>query len=171
MTVASVMTPAEVTLRESDSVTRAVHELVSRRLLIVPVLNEAGGLGGLFGVHRLVELLLPGAATARDGITDLSFVHDSLEDFRAKMRQLAEQLLGDLVQRRLRDIKDHPIIQYLHGEPVVVHPSTPLMEVLLLLFHTHSTLPVVEEQEPRRFLGIVSYWNVLDALSKRGSGP
>lgn len=170
MTVASVMTPSEVTLRESDTVTRAVHELVSRRLLLVPVLNDKGGLSGLFSVHRLVELLLPRAATARDGILDLSFVHDSLEDFRVKMRELAGHLVGDLVQRRLIDIQDHPISQYLHGEPVVVHPSTPLMEVLLLLFHTHSTLPVVEEQEPKRFLGIVSYWNVLDALSRRRSG-
>ena len=171
MTVASVMTPAAVVLRESDTVARAVHELISRRLLIVPVLDEAGRLSGLFGAHRLVELLLPSAATVRDGIPDLSFVHDSVEDFRAKMRQLAGQLVGELVHKRLHDIKDHPLSQYLHGEPVVVHPDTPLMEVLLLLFHTHSTLPVVEEQEPKRFLGIVSYWNVLDALSKRQSGP
>ena len=164
------MTPAEVTLRASDTVSRAVHELVSRRLLIVPVLNDGGGLAGLFGVHRLVELLLPRAATARDGILDLSFVHDSFEDFRERMRELAGQLVGDLFLQRLHDIQEHPVSQYLHGEPVVVHPSTPLMEVLLLLFHTHSTLPVVEEQEPRRFLGIVSYWNVLDALSRRQSG-
>ncbi len=91
MTVASVMKPAAVTLRESDTVMRAVHELVNHRLLIVPILDDGGTLTGLFGVHRLVELLL--------------------------------------------------------------------------LYHTHSTLPVVEEEEPKRFLGIVSYWNVLDALS------
>ena len=165
MTVASVMKPAAVTLRESDTVMRAVHELVNRRLLIVPILDDGGTLTGLFGVHRLVELLLPGAPTARNGILDLSFVHDSLDDFRDRMRELAAQLVGDLVQRKLHDIQDHPISQYLHGQPVVVHPSTQLMEALLLLYHTHSTLPVVEEEKPKRFLGIVSYWNVLDALS------
>lgn len=170
MTCETVLTPAPVTLREEDTVARAVQELIQRRLLIVPVLDERDRLIGLFGVQRLVELLLPTAATAPHGLADLSFVGDRLEDFRDKMGELAGHLLGEHIQRRLHDIRDHPLREYLHDEPVVVHPNTPLTEALLLLYHSHSTLPVVEEEAPGRFLGIISYWHVLERLSARTAG-
>jgi len=86
------------------------------------------------------------------------------------MRELAGHSLGEHIQRRLHDIRDHPLREYLHDEPVVVHPSTPLTEALLLLYHSHSTLPVIEDRAHGRFLGIISYWHVLERLSARTAG-
>ena len=151
MTCATVMNTRPLTLRVDAPVSNAVEIFLRHACHTLPVVDAEGRFAGLFGVHRLLGLLLPKVATLKDGLTDLRYVQDTLAD----------------VRRRLADIAGHAVGDYLDEPAAVLRPDTPIMETLLMLYHHHDGLPVVEEASGR-LLGIVSFRDVLDKIAPAG---
>ena len=101
----------------------------------------------MFGVNCLLRLVLPQAALMERGLTDLSFVSDSLKDLR----------------RRLKESEDQPVTICLSDEATVIGPDTPLLETLLVLYQDPPQHPGGRPKD-RRLLGVVSYWDVGRAI-------
>ena len=148
MTCATVMNARPLTLRVDAPVSNAVEIFLRHPGHTLPVVDAEGRFAGLFGIHRLLGLLLPKVATLKDGLTDLRYVQDTLDD----------------VRQRLQEIKGLTVGEYLDDPAAVLRPDTPIMETLLMLYHHHDGLPVVEESSGR-LLGIVSFRDVLDKIA------
>jgi CBS-domain-containing membrane protein len=146
-TARDVMDPNPTVLAATDTVGTGIGYIMEKRFRNVPILDAEGCYLGVFGVNCLLRLVLPQAALMERGLTDLSFVSDSLKDLR----------------RRLKESEDQPVTICLSDEATVIAPDTPLLETLLVLYQTRRSIPVVDPKD-RRLLGVVSYWDVGRAI-------
>lgn len=152
MTCQTVMLQKPVTVRDSDSLTQALDTLFAHRIKSVPVIDSEHIYRGLFGIHTLVRVLLPRAATLNEGsgLTDLAFVHDTLDNLKDRLTQrLPESVLA------FTDTSFAPLA-----------PTVSLLETLLLLHRHRHSLPVADPATGR-LLGIVTYWEMLARLTGR----
>lgn len=150
MTCKSVMTVAPLTVNGDDAVRHAVDLVLTQQSLAIPVLEKDGKLCGMFGLHRLLELVLPRAASMDQGIGDLAFMRDRVQDLQARLNHIAE--------RPVRDFAEPPA--------AVLHPDTPLVETLFLLYKTRHVLPVTDKASGK-LVGTVSSWLVLRHITGR----
>jgi CBS domain-containing protein len=118
------------------------------------VVDEHGRYLGVISSNRLLASILPKAATMDEGMADLSFVKDTVEDLRERWRE-AENL---------------PVTQFIDTSLRTVPPDASLTETLLALYQNRTSLPVVEE-DTGRLVGIVSHWGVGMAVLGRNGGP
>jgi len=146
-TARDVMDPHPTVLAATDTVAKGIGYIMENRFRNVPIVDEQGRYLGVFGVNCLLRLILPQAALMEHGLTDISFVSDSLRDLR----------------KRLKEHEDQPVTICLSDEATVVSPDTPLLETLLILYHSRRSIPVVDPKD-RRVLGVVSYWDVGRAI-------
>ena len=130
-------------LRETDTIGKGVQLIMEHRYRNVPVVDEEGRYLGVFGVSSLLRLVLPKAATLERGLTSIPFVTDTLKDLRL----------------RLREVEDQPVTFCMTEDVVVVTPDTELVETLLVLYRTRTSLPVVEKRTGR-LVGMISYFDV-----------
>jgi CBS-domain-containing membrane protein len=141
------MDPNPTVLAATDTVDKGIGYIMSGRFRNVPIVDSQGCYLGVFGVDCLLRLVLPKAALMEQGLTDISFVSDSLKDLR----------------RRLRESENKPVTICLSDEATVVAPDTPLMETLLVLHQTRRSIPVVNPEDGC-LVGVVSYWDVGKAI-------
>ncbi|MGD2081692.1 MAG: CBS domain-containing protein [Chromatiales bacterium] len=141
-TASSVMDPQPSVMRADEPITKAIDIIMKNRYRNLPVVDYDGRYLGIFGISCLLRLVLPKAALMEGGLETLSFVGDTLSDLRA----------------RLKEFKDEPVSTCLSAEVSVVRPDTPLIETLLILYRTRTSLPVVDP-ETRRLVGMISYWD------------
>jgi CBS-domain-containing membrane protein len=146
-TARDVMDPNPTVLAATDTVGKGIGYIMEKRFRNVPIVDGAGAYLGVFGVNCLLRLVLPQAALMEHGLTDISFVSDSLTDLR----------------RRLKESEDQPVTICLSDEATVIAPDTPLLETLLVLYQTRRSVPVVDPHD-NRLLGVVSYWDVGRAI-------
>ncbi len=146
-TARDVMDPNPTVLTATDTVGKGVGYIMQNRFRNVPIVDDDGCYLGVFGVNCLLRLVLPKAALMEHGLTDISFVSDTLKDLR----------------RRLRECEDESVTICLSDEATVIEPDTPLLETLLVLYQTRRSVPVVNPKD-RRLLGVVSYWDVGRAI-------
>lgn len=153
MTARLVMNEHPITLRRTDRLRDAAEIILTHRFCNVPVVDDAGRYLGVISTNRLLKAILPLAATIEDGLTNLSFVKDTLEDLRERWHEAA----------------DLPVTTVMDTDIRTVTPDTSLTETLLELYHNPPTLPVVEEATGR-LVGIVSHWGVGMAVLGRNGG-
>ena len=150
-----IMTADPVTITPDLTASDALKKMYHAHYRSMPVVDAEDHFVGLFSIYRLIELLLPRAALARQGSLDnLSFVHESVEELLERLQKLANLPVSELLEKkkRLR----------------VCKPSTSLPEMLLLLHEGHTSLPVViVKGKNKRLVGIVSYWDVLSKLATK----
>ena len=114
----------------------------------LPVVDDDGRFLGVFSTVHLIELLLPVAATVEGGLTDLSFVQDSLDDIR----------------ERYKNVENHKVGDFIESEHVpVVHTETSLVEAMLLLYK-HRTHVTVVEESTNKVVGVITVNGILEAL-------
>ncbi len=144
MTAKVFMNPDPVILRTSDTIAYGAEQIMAKQRRDLPVVDDEGRFQGMLTVNRLLYLVLPKAVTMEQGLDALPYVQDSLEDLR----------------ERLNKYLDKPISLCLKKNDVaVVHPDTPLLETLLILYNARSNLPVVEK-DTGKLVGTISYYNV-----------
>jgi CBS domain-containing protein len=148
MTAATVMTSPPMALKQDDTLAHAVQVLLREHLSSLPVIDGQGRYLGTFGMHVVLGLLLPKAATWTEGVPDLAFLPDNLEYLR----------------RHLGALQDEPVGNHLDRAAPLVRPNAPLVEALLLLYRHDGILPVVEEQDGK-LVGSVSACDMLRALT------
>jgi len=147
MNYLDVMSEPPLVLRRDDSVADALKCMLEDRLTSVPVADAKDRFIGMFRVRRVVGLALPKAATIDHLVEDISFINESVAD----------------LTRRLDTMRDDPVSKHLDDTVPVVRPAMALAEILLLLYRSSNTLPVVEEPS-RKLLGIVTSQRVLNVL-------
>jgi CBS-domain-containing membrane protein len=149
MSLLNVTNTHPVTLTLEHTVGEALRLMLQHRLESMPVLDERQHLAGRFGVHELLGLLLPRAATLEQGLTDLSFIVNT-----------SEHLRSHLLQVSAHKVEDHM------AEAVTLRAGTSLPEALLMLYQHGNELPVAEANG--QFVGMVSPWEILAALATPG---
>ena len=141
-----------VKLRPTDKVSDAFRLMHSRQIRNLPVVGEDDQFIGLFGIRRMIHLMLPKAAQIKHGLKDLSFMPDELGELNHR--------LVDIGNRKVVDMLEH------HKKLVFCKPSTPFPEVLELLDRSKdASLPIiVVSGKKNKLVGMVSAWDVLEKL-------
>jgi len=152
VTVENIMSFRLIKLRPADKVCDALQIMHTHQIRNLPVVDEEDQFVGLFGIRRLMTLLLPKAAQIEHGLKELSFMPDEVEG----------------LYERLGEIGQKPVIEYLEKKKNLVFckPSTSFPEVLKLLEQNPNTsLPIiVVKGKKKKLVGMVSAWDVLEKL-------
>jgi CBS-domain-containing membrane protein len=150
MTCQSIMNPDPPCLREQDTVAKAVDLLLEKRLLAMPVIDGNRIYKGLFAKSRLFGLLLPGIVAIEQMLPKIAHLPDInfLPDYLPEM------------QDRFRAIADHPVINYADLHVPVVHPDSPVVAAVLVVFRTRNFVPVIEPGTGT-LVGMISSWDTI----------
>jgi CBS-domain-containing membrane protein len=152
MTSAEIYNTEFPALKDTDSVADATRRMLADRVSDLPIVDQAGRFVGMFKIAGLLAVLLPKAATMDYGMPDLAFVSDTIEQ------------LG----RRMREIENRPVRDYMAAPDHVVHPKTSPLEIVLLLYKGSNAIPVVDE-DTGALVGMVAARDVLAALQPAGA--
>lgn len=147
MSASQVMDPHPVTVKPTDSIKTVVTLIMEHRYRSLPVVDDQGCFLGTVGVNCLLKLVLPRSAVMGKGLESLSFVHDSLKD----------------LQLRLSEQSNQQVEVCMNTDSPVVAPDTSLLETLLTLYRSKSSIPVVEP-ETGKLIGMISYFDVGEAI-------
>ncbi len=151
MTCQNVMLTNPVTVSDGALLSEAIDLLLEHRIKTLPLVDGQGRYRGLFGIHTLIQTLLPRAAILSSaGLTDLTFVRDTLAT----------------VSERLTERLKEPVLNFSDREFAPLTPDESLLETLLFLHRHRHTLPVVDPASGR-LLGVVTYLGVLAKLAGR----
>jgi len=153
MTAAAIMNAQPVVLHDTDTIAQALAAMQQHHARSLPVVGERKRFLGQFGMHAVLGLLLPRAATLNTGLGDLSFIADEPEHLRERLRQASGERVAD----------------HLEAAPDVVEPDTPLSEILLVLYRHGGNLAVVDKASGE-LAGVISPWDVVAALGQREAG-
>ena len=143
MTAVSVMDPNPTVLKPTDVINTAAKYIMEHRYRNLPVVDENGCYLGIFGVNCLLRLVLPQAAIMEKGLESVSFIHESLAD----------------LHNRLHEVENEPVTVCMSTDVTTVPPDHPLVDTLLILYRTKTSIPVIEPAT-RKLLGMISYWDV-----------
>jgi len=143
MNAESVMDPNPTVLKSTDIISTAAKYIMEHRYRNLPVVDEEGRYLGVFGVNCLLKLVLPKAAIMEQGLDSLSFMRETLAD----------------LHDRLRRAEHERISVCMNTDVATVSPDTPLVETLLILYRTKTSIPVVEPNSGR-LAGMISYFDV-----------
>ena len=147
MTARLVMDPDPPVLRPTDVIGTAADVIMRGRYRHLPVVGADGRYLGMFGVNCLLGMVLPRAITMEEGQSLAHIPRDTLSD----------------LHRRFQEFEDQPITLCAMEEAIVVHPDTPLIQTLFILYNNRANLPVVDP-ESGRLEGLVSYWDAGAAI-------
>ena len=152
MTSAVIYKTEFPSLKDTDTVAEATRRMLDNHVSDLPVVDGSGALVGMFRLDRLFAVLLPRAATLGDGVPDLAFMPDTIEQLR----------------ERMREIEGSAVREFVVEPDQVLHPETSPLEAVLLLYKGANAIPVVAA-ESGRLIGMVSARDVLAALQPGGS--
>jgi len=140
-TTASIMDPHPTVVRSTDLIHSAIRRIMQNRYRHLPVVDDEGRYVGIFGINNLLRLVLP--KTAINGLDNEPWIHETL---------------GDL-NERLMECQNDPVASCLRTDIAAVYPDTPLIETLVLLYHSKCPVPVVTHGKGE-LAGMVSYFDV-----------
>lgn len=156
MTCADIMTSDPTVLHPQDTVERAIDLLLEQRLLALPVVAADGTYLGMFAKSRLFGLLLPVVVAIEQmlpqvaKIPDLDFLQDYLPDMQERLALLAKHAVGDYADKTVP----------------VLHPESPVIAAILLVYRTRNFVPVVEAKSGK-LVGMISTWSALAKLREQ----
>lgn len=158
MSCQSVMLSTPVVVLTDVSVAATIDLMFEHRLRTLPVVDAQGIYQGLFGIQFLLKELLPKAATMNQeqGLSALTFMHDSLDDVR------------DMLKERMASLYPKAVGMAAHREIVPLSPEDGLLEAMLRVYHAGFSLPVVDKKT-QKLVGIVSHWSILAKLTGRSA--
>jgi len=142
MYAAEVMDPNPTTLKATDTIECAANYIMDKRYRNMPVIDENHRYVGMFGVNCLLRQMIPRSVLTHKGLENVGFIHETLDD----------------LYRRFDEVKHQPISVCMGPDIQPVNPDTPLVETMLQLYETRSSIPVVDKNN--RLLGMISYWDI-----------
>ncbi len=146
-TAAAVMDPNPTWVKPEDRVVTALNHIMKYRYRNLPVVDNKGRYVGIFGVNYVLRLVLPKAALIPDGLTAVPFINETLAD----------------LHQRLQEVENEPLSKWMSTEVTTVPPDKPLVETLLILYRTKTSIPVVEPKTGK-LVGMISYWDVTESI-------
>ena len=152
MEIESILLTNPRTMGADETVSEAVRLMKEFGMRNLPVVDGEGKLLGVFTTVHLIELLLPKAATIEGGLSDLSFVHDTIDDVRERWKEIQDHRVGDFIET-----DDIPLAT----------AETSLIEVLLLISQNRTHVSIVDE-DSGKVIGVITLSKILDALEGDG---
>ncbi len=146
MTARTLMRSNPVMLRTTDTVAAAAQIILQHHLRHLPVIDEQGRYAGTFGIYSVLQLAMPKAVLISAKMDNVDFMHET-------DRHLAQ---------RLRERGQEPVSQWLSRDPVA-YPDTSAMQVMQMILHGHTSIPVVDRGS-QHLEGMISSWDVLRVL-------
>ena len=143
MTARLVMDPEPLLLHPEETIGDAAVKILQKRYRSLAVVDGEGRFLGLVTVSSLLYLVLPKATTMQGGVESVPYMDVSLSDLKARFLKHA----------------DRPVNCCMEPPKAVVHPDSPLLEVLLTLYRNKQNLPVVD-RDSGRLVGMISYFDV-----------
>jgi CBS domain-containing protein len=143
MNALEAMDPNPTTLKPDDTISYAAECIMQNRYRNLPVIDNDQCYVGMFGVNCLLKQVIPRAVFLPNGLENVSFLHESFDD----------------LYRRYAEVKDKPISICMNNDIKPVHPDTPLTDILIQLYETKSSIPVIE-RDTCKLLGMISYWEI-----------
>ena len=153
-TCGSLMNTRPATVAPNDTVATALALLLKHRQLGLPVVSADGTYRGMFLRSLLLSRLLP-RITQMEG---------ELDNVARIVEAMAAGETTETLQARYRAIAQDPVEKILDAKGPVLHPDTPLMHTVHLLYRARTILPVID-RNTRKLVGVVSAWDLLSRLS------
>ena len=151
MNASEAMDPNPTTLKPTDTIECASEYIMKNRYRNLPVVDEDFCYVGMFGVNCLLKQVIPKAVFLKQGLENVSFIHESFED----------------LFHRFSAVKDQPISICMSKEIEPVTPDTPLTETMMRLYKTRASIPVVDK-DTCKLLGMISYWEIGEKILAAG---
>jgi CBS-domain-containing membrane protein len=152
MNAAEAMETNPTTLKPDDTIECAAKYIMKHRYRNLPVINDDSCYMGMFGVNCLLKLVIPKAVFMPQGLENVGFIHESFEE----------------LYQRYYEVKDKPISICMNNEIEPVAPDTPLTEIMLQLYETRSSIPVVQPGSCK-LMGMISYWEIGKKILRAGA--
>jgi CBS domain-containing protein len=149
MKCSSIMTTPPTHVYVDTSVRDTMKVLKRHHMYNLPVIDRNGVFAGEISSRRLVGLLLPSSMTMELGLTNVRFMRES----------------PDELMERYQRVCGTPVSDYMATDIEVVHPDSPVIEALALLYQKYIRIAVVE-RDTRRLVGGISFITVLRELEK-----
>jgi CBS-domain-containing membrane protein len=149
----AIFNPDFLSLQDTDTVREATRRMLQNRVSDLPVVDASGKLLGMLKLERLLAVVLPRACLIGPGVPDLSFAPDTIDDLRARMRE----------------IEDKPVKEFVIDAPHVIHPDTSPLEVVLMLYRGANNIPVIA-RDSGKLVGMAAARDVLAALHGAETG-
>jgi len=145
----AIMTVSPPSVRDTDSIASATALLIGGRHLGLPVVDADGRYVGMFGADDLLGLVVPRVAIAGGNVVpNLRFVGDDPKTLAERFGKIAQQTVGTVADRNA----------------IALAPDTPQIEAFRIFCRSRAPLPVVEP-ESRKLVGLVSYFDVMGAVT------
>lgn len=152
MKIAEIMNRAPICVRLDQTFGDAFRILTESGHGFLPVVDADNTYHGNFELQDIWGVLLPKAARlSRSSLGDLSFLPDSLETMRERLREAADAPVSKFVTR---------------ADAPPVSPDTALIQGILLLDEHREALAVVDSKS-HKLVGILGAKDVLNALRQR----
>jgi CBS-domain-containing membrane protein len=151
MKASEAMNPNPVTLKPTDSIECAAEYIMKYRYRSLPVVDENFCYLGMFGVNCLLKQVIPKAVFLPKGLENVSFIHESFEDLYHRFDEASHQPISICMSREIKPVA----------------PDTPLTEIMMQLFETRFSIPVVEPGSCK-LLGMISYFDIGEKIFAAG---
>lgn len=132
-----------------NTVGETMSALARHHMYNLPVVERDEVFAGEISSRRLIGLLLPTSMTMELGLTNVRFVREDPKD---------------LIERYHR-VRDKPVSTFMATDIDVVHPDSPVIDALALLYQKYIRIAVVD-RETRHLVGGISFTTLLRALEK-----
>ncbi|MFA7276517.1 MAG: CBS domain-containing protein [Pseudobdellovibrionaceae bacterium] len=150
MACREALIPNVVTARPDMTVEETLEIISQNGIRSVPVVDNHGKFLGMFGLHALMDDLLPTAARVEGGITDLGFVIGGAPGAAKRIRKLAPQ-----------SVAHHVVV---NPSEAILSPDLSMLETIRRISKHGSPLPVVGDDG--EFVGLVSEQSCLSYLHR-----
>lgn len=134
-----------ITLHPEDSVEHGMKMLKKHGIRTIPVVNDDGVFLGMFSSQEIIEHLVPLAG----------FLGESLEFAVGAAPDLAE---------RLREFQPLKVEQFTEKNIYHIKPTTHTWEALRSLVKYGSPLPIVDDKDGHKFIGLISEQKAVESL-------
>lgn len=144
-----------VTVTPDQTVGEALELFQQHGIRAVPVVDADKTLVGVYSFSALLLSLLPMPDAFGDGFYGMRTLDISLDHLAGS---------APWVARRLKNVMAKPIKDVMVSKPACVVEDTPLREGIRLMVKYGSPLPVVNNKEERKLVGLISSQTTIKAL-------
>lgn len=134
-----------VTIHPSKTLEEGLSLLREKNLRCIPVVDDEKTFLGMFSAHEVIEHLVPIAGFLGES---LGFAIGAGPDLAEKLTKFFPHKIEEFADKKVHHIK----------------PDTPTWEDLRALVKYGSPLPVVDDENGHKFIGLISEQSALHAL-------
>ncbi len=144
----SAMTKTSLSVSGAEEVGKVLAKMKKAKTRHACVLNEEGGVEGLFSLEILLKSLLPVSVAMSDGV---------------QLDITVRAAPG--IAKRLKKVYPLPVFDFVERKVNAIHPETPTWEGVNFLI-THGAPLVVVDSETGKFMGFMTEESAFEELER-----